>query len=104
MENIQPELTKAPTAPKGLKTKDIKALFRAGMSKHDIAAKYETTTTSVNYHLNKRRAPKSIEPVVKSATAKSSEFLFSVNLFGVDIKLQQKPTAIIQSENSIVIK
>lgn len=106
MENLQPELATAQktSRPRGIKTKDVKALHRAGMSKRDIANKFAITEASVYYHLSKKRAPKSTEPEVKSARVTSAEFAFSVNLFGVDIKLQQKPSSIIQSDNSIVIK
>lgn len=104
MENPVTELTAPQKRPKGLKTKDVKALHRTGMSATDIANHLGVTPGTISYHLKKKRAPRTVNVTdVKTSTITPAEFAFELNLFGVDIKLQQRPTSIEQRTNAIHI-
>lgn len=105
MENSQTPVLRMPQKRvKGLKTKDVKALHRTGMSCTAIADHLGVTPGTISYHLKKKRAPRSTDATeVKSTVSTSDKFAFEVNLYGVSIKLQQRPTAIEQRENAILI-
>lgn len=89
--------------PKGIKTKDVKALHRTGMLATDIAKHLGISQGTVSYHLNKKRADKGVK---RSISAKPAEATteFEAELFGTLIKLDQVPTTIERIGNRIVIK
>lgn len=103
MENTeQVDLVQPQKRPKGLKTSTVRSLSRAGKSQGEIADMLGVTVGTISYHLKKKRKYTS-SAEVKSQAAVSVNPGFEVNIYGVEIKLQHRPTSIEQRENAIII-
>lgn len=89
--------------PKGIKTKDVKALHRTGMSASEIATHLGISQGTVSYHLKKKRADAGVKRVVNPTPVDNSTG-FEAELFGTLIRLDQTPTSIERIGNRIVIK
>lgn len=101
MENLEPALpAQKSTAPKKIKSADVRRLKRQGYTPAAIADHLGVSPATVYYHLIKK---KRATTEVKTSVSTSDKFAFEVNLYGVSIKLQQRPTTIEQRENAILI-
>lgn len=103
MENqVQTALVQPQKRPKGLKTSAIKSLFRSGKTQSEIAEMLGVSAGTISYHLKKKRKHTTTVGV-KPEVAASVDAAFEVNIYGVEIKLQRRPTSIEQRNNAIII-
>lgn len=93
------------TGRKGIKTADVKRLKRTGMSLTAISKQYGISVSAVNYHLGKKRKPRTTKTVeVRKSVSTETSMGFEADLFGTIIKLDRIPVSIEREGNRIIIK